>query len=57
MSHPHLNLDALKRADFKEFIATQQFGHWRFRATRLGDGDAAGATDDGASASEVAASV
>ena len=30
-------VDALKRADFKEFIKAQQFHHWRYRATKLGD--------------------
>ena len=31
-------VDALKRADFKDYIFQQQFSHWRYRATKLGDG-------------------
>ena len=31
-------VDALKRPDYKDYIFQQQFSHWRYRATKLGDG-------------------
>jgi mediator of RNA polymerase II transcription subunit 31 len=32
-------VEALKRPDFKDFLFSQQFGHWRHRATLLSDGE------------------
>ena len=38
-------VDALKRADFKDYIFAQQFAHWKYRATL--SGDAAHAAEEG----------
>jgi len=49
-------IDLLKRADFKDFIFSQQFAHWRYRATQQGSCEAraadAGGTADAAAAVE-----
>ena len=45
-------VDALKRADFKDYIFAQQFSHWRYRATELGGAVAADTGTAGAAGAE-----
>ncbi len=41
-------VDALKRTDFKDHVFAQQYNHWRYRATVLGDVDASAAREEAA---------